>query len=48
VLLSKRLAVLRATATNHDGRTSNIGTPSRFAQVAMHREALAVYRELKA
>lgn len=48
MLLLKRLAVLRATATNQDGRMINIATPSRLAQVAMYREALAVYRELKA
>jgi acyl transferase domain-containing protein len=48
VLLSKRLAVLRATATNQDGRMITIATPSRLAQVAMYQEASAVYRELKA
>lgn len=36
------LAVSRATATNQDGRMINIATPSRLAQVAMYREALAV------
>ncbi|SON61429.1 Phthioceranic/hydroxyphthioceranic acid synthase [Mycobacterium simulans] len=35
------LAVLRSTAANQDGRTVNIATPSRPAQVAVYREALA-------
>ncbi|WP_373155542.1 acyltransferase domain-containing protein, partial [Mycobacterium marinum] len=36
------LAVLRGTATNQDGRTDNISTPSPDAQVAAYRAALAV------
>jgi polyketide synthase 5 len=35
------LAVVRGTATNQDGRTVNIQTPSRPAQVAVYRAALA-------
>jgi polyketide synthase 5 len=35
------LAVVRGTAVNNDGRTVNIATPSRSAQVAAYREALA-------
>jgi len=35
------LAVIRGTAANQDGRTVNIATPSRPAQVAAYREALA-------
>lgn len=35
------LAVVRGTATNQDGRTVNIATPSRSAQVAAYRDALA-------
>lgn len=34
------LAVLRGTAANQDGRTVNIATPSRDAQVAVYRAAL--------
>lgn len=34
------LAVVRGTATNQDGRTVNIATPSRDAQVAVYRAAL--------
>ena len=36
------LGVLRGTATNQDGRTENISTPSAPAQVAAYRAALAV------
>jgi polyketide synthase 5 len=35
------LAVLRGTATNQDGRTENISTPSLDAQVVAYRSALA-------
>ncbi|MBN3454289.1 type I polyketide synthase [Mycobacterium sp. DSM 3803] len=35
------LAVIRGTAANQDGRTVNIATPSRDAQVAVYRAALA-------
>jgi polyketide synthase 5 len=35
------LAVIRGTAVNQDGHTVNISTPSRTAQVAAYREALA-------
>ena len=35
------LAVIRGTAANQDGRTVNIATPSRAAQVAAYRAALA-------
>jgi polyketide synthase 5 len=35
------LAVVRGTAANQDGRTVNIATPSRTAQVAVYRAALA-------
>ncbi|MET4429274.1 polyketide synthase 5 [Mycolicibacterium sp. 624] len=35
------LAVIRGTAVNQDGHTVNIATPSRPAQVAAYREALA-------
>lgn len=35
------LAVIRGTASNQDGRTVNIATPSRTAQVAAYRNALA-------
>jgi polyketide synthase 5 len=35
------LAVIRGTAVNQDGRTSDVSTPSRAAQVAAYREALA-------
>ena len=35
------LAVVRGTAANQDGRTVNIATPSRTAQVAAYRAALA-------
>ena len=35
------LAVVRGTAANQDGRTVNIATPSRSAQVAVYRAALA-------
>ncbi|OSC39377.1 sulfolipid-1 biosynthesis phthioceranic/hydroxyphthioceranic acid synthase [Mycobacterium decipiens] len=35
------LAVLRGTATNQDGRTDNISTPSLKAQVVAYRTALA-------
>lgn len=35
------LAVIRGTAANQDGRTVNIATPSRSAQVAAYRDALA-------
>jgi polyketide synthase 5 len=35
------LAVVRGTALNNDGRTVNITTPSRSAQVAAYRAALA-------
>jgi polyketide synthase 5 len=35
------LAVVRGTATNQDGRTVNIATPSFDAQVAVYRAALA-------
>ena len=35
------LAVLRGTATNQDGRTENISTPSLDAQVVAYRAALA-------
>ncbi|NKZ09821.1 type I polyketide synthase [Mycolicibacterium septicum DSM 44393] len=35
------LAVVRGTAANQDGRTVNIATPSRDAQVAVYRAALA-------
>lgn len=35
------LAVVRGTAANHDGRTVNIATPSRDAQIAVYRSALA-------
>ncbi len=52
VLLLKRLAdaqrdgdrilgVIRATASNQDGHTTNIGTPSGDAQAALYRTALA-------
>lgn len=34
------LAVVRGTAANQDGRTANIATPSRTAQVAAYRAAL--------
>ncbi|MGA5466178.1 sulfolipid-1 biosynthesis phthioceranic/hydroxyphthioceranic acid synthase [Mycobacterium sp. NPDC050041] len=34
------LAVIRGTAANQDGRTVNIATPSRTAQVAAYRDAL--------
>ncbi len=36
------LAVVRGTATNHDGRTVNIATPSQAAQTAVYRSALDV------
>ena len=36
------LAVVRGTAANQDGRTVNIATPSRDAQVAVYQQALAV------
>jgi polyketide synthase 5 len=36
------LAVVRGTALNNDGRTPTITTPSRAAQVAAYRDALAV------
>nr|WP_165606847.1 type I polyketide synthase [Mycolicibacterium iranicum] len=36
------LAVIRGTAANQDGHTVNIATPSRPAQVAAYRSALAV------
>ncbi len=36
------LALIRGTAANQDGRTVNIATPSRPAQVAVYRMALAV------
>ncbi|MEB4212252.1 sulfolipid-1 biosynthesis phthioceranic/hydroxyphthioceranic acid synthase [Mycobacterium sp. 94-17] len=36
------LAVVRGTALNNDGRTVNITTPSRTAQVAAYQDALAV------
>ncbi|MDH6244149.1 sulfolipid-1 biosynthesis phthioceranic/hydroxyphthioceranic acid synthase [Mycobacterium sp. OTB74] len=36
------LAVVRGTAVNQDGRTVNIATPSRDAQVAVYKAALAV------
>ena len=42
------LAVLRAAATNQDGRMINIATQSRLVQLAMYRDASAVYLELKA
>ncbi|HET6733265.1 MAG TPA: sulfolipid-1 biosynthesis phthioceranic/hydroxyphthioceranic acid synthase [Mycobacterium sp.] len=35
------LAVIRGTATNNDGRTVNIATPSSAAQVSVYRAALA-------
>ena len=35
------LAVVRGTAANQDGHTVNIATPSRTAQVAAYRAALA-------
>ncbi|OAN28700.1 polyketide synthase [Mycolicibacterium iranicum] len=35
------LAVVRGTATNQDGHTVNIATPSRAAQIAVYRSALA-------
>ncbi len=35
------LAVIRGTAANQDGRTVNIATPSRAAQLAAYRAALA-------
>lgn len=35
------LAVIRGTATNQDGRTVNIATPSAEAQTAVYRQALA-------
>ncbi|OBF13769.1 polyketide synthase [Mycobacterium sp. ACS4331] len=35
------LAVIRGTASNQDGRTVNIATPSQSAQVAAYRDALA-------
>ncbi|MCT7657375.1 sulfolipid-1 biosynthesis phthioceranic/hydroxyphthioceranic acid synthase [Mycobacterium deserti] len=35
------LAVIRGTATNQDGRTVNISTPSSEAQAAVYRSALA-------
>ena len=35
------LAVVRGTAANQDGHTVNIATPSRHAQVAAYRAALA-------
>ena len=35
------LAVMRGTAANQDGRTVNIATPSRTAQIAAYRAALA-------
>ena len=35
------LAVVRGTAANQDGRSVNIATPSRDAQVALYRAALA-------
>ncbi|MBU8814885.1 type I polyketide synthase [Mycolicibacterium goodii] len=35
------LAVIRGTATNQDGRTVNIATPSADAQAAVYRQALA-------
>ncbi|KUH80912.1 MULTISPECIES: type I polyketide synthase [unclassified Mycobacterium] len=35
------LAVIRGTAANQDGRTVNIATPSRAAQLAAYRQALA-------
>lgn len=35
------LAVIRGTAANQDGRTVNIATPSRDAQVAVYQAALA-------
>ena len=35
------LAVVRGTAANQDGHTVNIATPSRAAQVAAYRAALA-------
>jgi polyketide synthase 5 len=35
------LAVIRGTASNQDGRTVNIATPSETAQVAAYRDALA-------
>jgi polyketide synthase 5 len=35
------LAVIRGTAANQDGRTVNIATPSRTAQLAAYRDALA-------
>ena len=35
------LAVIRGTAANQDGRTVNIATPSRAAQLAAYRDALA-------
>lgn len=36
------LAVVRGTATNQDGHTVNIATPSRTAQTAVYRSALGV------
>jgi polyketide synthase 3/4 len=36
------LAVVRGTAANQDGRTPNIAAPSKEAQVAAYRKALAV------
>lgn len=36
------LAVIRGTATNQDGHTVNIATPSRAAQTAVYRRALDV------
>jgi polyketide synthase 5 len=36
------LAVIRGTASNQDGRTVNIATPSESAQIAAYREALEV------
>ncbi|OCB44401.1 polyketide synthase [Mycobacterium vulneris] len=35
------LAVIRGTAANQDGRTVNIATPSRDAQIAVYQSALA-------
>jgi len=35
------LAVIRGTASNQDGRTVNIATPSKAAQVTAYRDALA-------
>jgi polyketide synthase 5 len=36
------LAVIRGTASNQDGRTVNIATPSKSAQIAAYRDALTV------